>query len=351
MRKLLLLFFAAACRLPAPAAIVWDETEHHFGTLEEADGIVSHRFSFVNSGNDSVTIKQIRTSCGCTTADYPKSPVAPGDSACLTVSYDPEMRPGQFDRSISVITDEGKYRLRIVGAVKPTEETVAILFPEKSGCLRFRHHTAGIGNVRQGQQSTSGIIGHNDGEDTLRLSPGNLPDCLNATIAPATVAPGENFRVNVTFSARKNEETGLKEWQLPILDREKEIGRLNVTARVMPERITPENRKDFPVISVRTKRIDLTPLRRTEKRTVEIPVENLGKTALHISDVYTVGEESIRTERFDKEIKPEKQGIIRLSVDPSATKSDVLNGLIVAVSDDPVTTSLKIRLVGQITEE
>ncbi|PIP20356.1 MAG: hypothetical protein COX40_05220 [Candidatus Omnitrophica bacterium CG23_combo_of_CG06-09_8_20_14_all_40_11] len=60
----------------------WD-----FGKITE-EGVLSRDFEVKNTGNDVLTIKNIATSCGCTTVSIPSKDISPGDSATLNVKID-----------------------------------------------------------------------------------------------------------------------------------------------------------------------------------------------------------------------------------------------------------------------
>ena len=82
----------AALALSASADVTWLETTHDFGAFQEDLGPVSCQFRFVNTNPEPVAIVAARASCGCTTPQYPREAIAPGDTAVITVSYDPAKR-------------------------------------------------------------------------------------------------------------------------------------------------------------------------------------------------------------------------------------------------------------------
>lgn len=104
-------------------AIEFAERSHDFGTVQEKNGPVSHTFRFTNTGDAPLVIISAKTSCGCTRPTFPKQPVKPGESSEITVTYNPEGRPGEFDKTITVRTNvKGKGRkvtLRLLGTVVP----------------------------------------------------------------------------------------------------------------------------------------------------------------------------------------------------------------------------------------
>lgn len=63
-----LILLAANSTLQAQE-ITFNETKTEWRTIQEKDGDVSHDFQFTNTGNKSLLIKSVITSCGCTSAE------------------------------------------------------------------------------------------------------------------------------------------------------------------------------------------------------------------------------------------------------------------------------------------
>lgn len=73
-------------------------------------------FVISNVGNVPFVINDVVTSCGCTTVDYAKEPVRPGEDARLKVKYRAE-HPEYFDKTITVYCNASgsPFRLRLTG--------------------------------------------------------------------------------------------------------------------------------------------------------------------------------------------------------------------------------------------
>ena len=116
------IIFAAAAKEKDAPKIHFIETVHDFGTIREADGPVSHEFTFDNAGTAPLVILKTIASCGCTRPAYPKAPLAPGKKDKIKVTFNPAGRPGEFNKTIDVTTNDPKSRktrLRIKGNVIP----------------------------------------------------------------------------------------------------------------------------------------------------------------------------------------------------------------------------------------
>lgn len=89
-----------------PAKVTWLSTHYNYGAFREEEGPRKGSLSFVNSGDAPTFIRNVRPSCGCTAADYPRDMIAPGDTATIEFTYDPARRPGPFDKTIRVLSEK-----------------------------------------------------------------------------------------------------------------------------------------------------------------------------------------------------------------------------------------------------
>lgn len=76
------------------------ETGFDFGKIQQ-NRPVTHNFEVVNNGKESIKIENVQASCGCTTPEWTKEPIAPGASAFIKVGYNAAAE-GPFTKTISV---------------------------------------------------------------------------------------------------------------------------------------------------------------------------------------------------------------------------------------------------------
>lgn len=98
--------------------IKFEITEYDFGTIAY-DGNGSCEFKFTNTGNAPLVLSNVRSSCGCTVPQWPREPIAPGQSSSISVKYDTK-RVGSFTKAITVSsnTKTPEIRLQIKGVVE-----------------------------------------------------------------------------------------------------------------------------------------------------------------------------------------------------------------------------------------
>src|SRR5882672_1631763 len=66
------------------------EKIHDFGDIKEEDGPAVVEFSITNKTTRPVSILTVKPSCGCTTPDWTKDPIAAGATGFIKASYDPK---------------------------------------------------------------------------------------------------------------------------------------------------------------------------------------------------------------------------------------------------------------------
>lgn len=101
---------------------IWfEETLHNYGEIPVgSDGRWS--FVFQNLGNVPIVVNRVRSTCGCTVPSWPREPVAPGDSASITVEYN-TAQTGTFLKSVFVYSTAANspVKLQIKGRVYDPE--------------------------------------------------------------------------------------------------------------------------------------------------------------------------------------------------------------------------------------
>lgn len=91
---------------------------HNFGTVKEGPDAV-YSFEFTNVGDQPILVQEATSTCGCTTPDWPKTPVLPGRTAKITVKYSTKDRLGPIDRTVYIKSNAGRtpVELKITGMV------------------------------------------------------------------------------------------------------------------------------------------------------------------------------------------------------------------------------------------
>ena len=104
------------------------ETAFDFGKIPQGKP-VTHVFMFTNIGKVPVSLDNVQASCGCTTPEWSKDAVAPGETSKITVGYN-AANEGTFTKSITITYNGSQTKqINIKGEVWKTPESSA---PENS---------------------------------------------------------------------------------------------------------------------------------------------------------------------------------------------------------------------------
>jgi len=124
-----LTFLSASCLFGQEskgAVITVDREIHNLGTMlpdQIPDGNLA--FTVYNQGDEPLLLTNVRACCGTRVVDYPKAPIAVGDSGMVEVHWRIHPRPHRINRTVTITsnaTNRQTYILRIRGEVVMPED-------------------------------------------------------------------------------------------------------------------------------------------------------------------------------------------------------------------------------------
>lgn len=132
------------------------------GTIHEADGVQERSFWLKNCGSGAVAMVQGYTSCGCTTIHFAKDEaIAPGDSTCVTLRFNPRGKGGEFEETGTLVYGSQRRRLQLslIGNCIASEETLMRQFPIRiNDSLRLSANRFDLGIMQVGQKKERNVI-------------------------------------------------------------------------------------------------------------------------------------------------------------------------------------------------
>ncbi|BBO34287.1 DUF1573 domain-containing protein [Lacipirellula parvula] len=91
--------------LPSSPRVEIDDRIFDFGERDAGD-VVEHAFKLTNSGQETLLINRVLTSCSCTTAEVGSKSIPPGGSTTLNVKLDLHLLRGPQNRSVLVQSND-----------------------------------------------------------------------------------------------------------------------------------------------------------------------------------------------------------------------------------------------------
>jgi len=107
MKKLLILCavilgfaFTASAQTDNKGEFKFNEEKHDFGKIPQGKPVTTE-FVFTNVGEEPIILSEVRPTCGCTIADYTKTPVKKGDKGVIKITYNAAVA-APFNKTIVV---------------------------------------------------------------------------------------------------------------------------------------------------------------------------------------------------------------------------------------------------------
>lgn len=197
------------------------ETNFDFGFAPEG-AYMMHTYIIRNSGNDTLRIKRVRTTCGCTSAPLSKVAIAPNDSGDITIIFNSTRYFHKTSKAAIIATDDPE---------RPSEKItfVAELDSSKFTTLKAFPKILDLGNKKSGEVTIKNITSQplallvvdyywykisQPQPATVDLPP-NGSVTLNVSINEK-VLPGENYNASFTVAALDKEGQEVCRLTIPV---------------------------------------------------------------------------------------------------------------------------------------
>lgn len=322
------------------AAIGFEKIVHNFGRIKEEGGKVSYNFKFKNNGKQPIIIKNVQSTCGCTTPDWSKTPVLPGKEGFVSAEYDPIDRPGAFSKQIMVYNNitNGPITLEIKGDVVPKAKQIADLYRYSIGDLRLVSNHVAFARIFNTEKKSQGIDIINDSDKPITI--GFVPNPRNSHItveaSPNVLKPKETGKLLVDYDASKKEAWGYVIDRVTLTIDNKPINGfpLSISATIQEDfsKLSATELANAPTMDFSNMDYDFGTIKQGEKITYEFKFTNKGKSDLIIRDTQSsCGCTAVETKKV---IKPGESSAIKTTFNSSG-KSGSQNKSITLITNIP----------------
>jgi hypothetical protein len=271
--------------------ITFEKLQHNFGTFKEELGVQTVSFNFKNDGQVPLIINNVQASCGCTTPEWTREPVAPGAKGMIKVSYDPRNRPGVFNKTIRVSSnaENADVVLTILGDVTPRARTIEEDFPNEIGPLRAKTNHVAFTSIKEKQIRKDSVEIVNNSAQPIQLSFKTPPPHLSAVIKPAKLNPKQKGYIVVTFDANKIQAYGFVMHRIYLnIDGQDDYRNSIAVSTTLEEdftKLTPADLASAPVVKYDGESFDFGDIKPNSKVEHTFNLKNAGKRDLIIRDV------------------------------------------------------------------
>lgn len=338
--------FSFLCAFSQPV-ITFSSRVHDFGAIKEVNGVVSYDFEFLNTGNAPILVKNVESSCGCTSPQWSKQPILPGAKGFIKATFDPTNRPGYFDKTITVYTNArpGMVELKIKGTVEGKTRTVLDDYPyELPSGLRLPLEHISLMKARKGEVKSMAVGVYNNAGKQVSVAFAGLPPHIQMSIEPVQIRNQEKAVIKASYNTALKGEYGLNEEQVNILvDGKKYVLPVSV---YIEENFGNVNLAAAPLVDAEKKYYNFGPASSAQPVSYTYPVKNTGHAALKVYRVYT-NDKRVVAEVSKKELQPGETAEVKVQTIAGAEAGKV-SCIVSVITNSPATFELNLRFYGEI---
>ena len=333
--------------------IIFEKYTHDFGSIVESQEEYTYKFKFKNTGDDLLNIIDVKTSCGCTSPQYPKTAIAPGDSSFLIVNYDSYQRPGSFRKSITILTnnpDKPKTVIFIKGNVIPKSYSKIDNYPVSMGNLYFKNNSINLGKITNKAIVRDSLEIFNGWGHPMELNTHNIPEYIDVEFSSQTLEDNSSGYIYISYNANKKGSFGelFDFFQISTNDVNQPIKNIIVLSNIVYDftNMDENDYKNAPEILIKEKNINLGKLQSKQTVSYKVEIKNQGKKALKILD-YKTDCSCLKAALKTDIIKRNRKSYLELNFETSNRKGlQYFN--IKLVTNDPKNPIVEIKILGDI---
>ena len=348
----LFMALVAVAMMGQQPVITFQKTEHDFGKIHEEDGRVSVVFEFKNEGMAPLVLSNVRASCGCTTPTWTREPVEPGQTGSITVTYNPNGRPGRFQKTVTITSNasEPTAKVYIKCEVIPKPAKPVNKYTIAVGDINMKTLTLDLGTIKKGETKSG------------ELEYANLTQAEHKVTLATSDVYANYVATQVTLEAPKANETGkfifsmntantkmygpVELYAYVVVDGKKDISdtyKLTIKANIVEDfsNLTVEQKQQAPIIEVAA---EGNAGKIAAGKTVKyvFPIKNTGVNQLEIRRVYAT--DSHLNPKAPKPVKSGKKGAVAVDINTKGLNPGTYSREVVIITNDYVNPIKKVKI-------
>ena len=348
----LFMALVAVAMMAQEPVITFEKTEHDFGKIHEEAGKVSVEFKFKNEGMTPLVLSNVRASCGCTTPNWSKEPIEPGQTGTITVTYNANGRPGRFQKTVTITSNakESTTRIYIKGEVIPKQAKPVNKYTVAVGELSMKGLTLDLGTIKKGGEAATGELEYTNltqADHHVELATSSADNFMFSQVTLADIKPNEVGKFVFMLETQVTKLYGPIEVNAyVVIDGKKVLDdahKLTIKANIVEDfsNMTTEEKQAAPIVEVANE-INAGKLAAGKNHKYVLPIKNAGVNPLEIHRAYS--SDNFLTFKTPKAIKSGKKGAVNLEINAKQLKPGEYTTDVVIISNDYLHSIKKIKL-------
>lgn len=301
---------------------------------------VTAKFEMQNMSSNPISIKDVKTSCGCTTVEYPKGQIAPGESFVVNATYD-SRQMGHFFKDIALYSNASQqpFYLQIRGVVVEEIIDFAGQYPYTIADLNVDRNDVEFDDVNRGDRPVQKINIRNASSKSVSPVVMHLPSYMQAQVSPTTLQPGRQGTISLILDSKKVRDYGLTQTSVFLgmypgdkVHPDKEISVSTVLLPAFTE-MTETQMQYAPKLGLSAEELNIA-FNGKAKKTETIIIENLGRSELDISSLqmFTSG---MKVKLNKTKLQSGEQAKLKITVDAKEIKKARSKPRVLMITNDP----------------
>lgn len=301
---------------------------------------VTAEFELINEENKSLRISQVRSSCGCTTVDFPQTNIAAGQTYKVGATYDAKQM-GHFEKQVGLYfeDDQSPIMLTLKGVVVDEVHDFGGQYNYKMGDLSVDKIDIEFDDVNRGDRPFQEIHLKNNSDKPLTPVIMHLPPYLKADMSPSTIAPGRSGVARITLDSEQLNSFGLLQTNVYLgnnpgdkVSQEKEI---SVSTIILPnfEEMSATELANAPKLELSEEEIELV-FGKKKRMSGVITLTNTGASTLEVNSLqmFTTG---LKVSLSNTRLAPGEEAKMKITADKKELKTTRQRPRILMITNDP----------------
>ncbi|MDY6207203.1 MAG: DUF1573 domain-containing protein [Prevotella sp.] len=308
------------------------------------------KFDMKNADTRTLHIHQVRTSCGCAVADYPRIGIEGQRDFQVYVTYDAKQM-GHFEKQIAVYSNgsDKPFMLTLRGVVVDKVRHYEGKYDFTLGLLNADKNHLEFDDINKGERPYQEIHIQNLSSQPATPVVMHLPNYLKAEVSPSTIASGHAGVVRIWLDSKQLRNYGLTQTSVYLgafpgdkVSEEKEI---SISSVLLPDfRAIDEDRlATAPQLRMSSESLDLGSFEGKDKKSGTIIIENTGKETLEINSLqmFTTG---LEISLNKKKLKAGDSAKLKITADRKMLKTARSKPRILMITNDPKKPKVVINI-------
>lgn len=356
MKKYIIVFCVCFVQYSYSQIIALDKIQHDFGIISEKTNPVEALFTVSNLGDKPLIITSVIPECPCTSVEFSKDSIAPGNKGYIHVYFNSQGYNSIFYKRLKVYSNsiEGQdVSISVKGTVKQIDVSLEQKYQySMENVIRVNNPSLNLGVIKSTEIKKDTVYIYNPQDTVVTIIFPTNQEFLKAEVFPSPILqPNQEAKIIITYDPIKRNDWGSVFDKLYFGYEGRKMNyksRIGLSAVIQEDfsQLTPAQLKNAPHITFEKTEYNFDTITQGKNITIDFSFKNTGKSPLVIHKVKTscgcTGGKPEKTQ-YEKG----ESGKIQVTFD-STHKQQNVNQRITIVTNDPEHPNFDLTIKGYV---